>query len=273
MPSEMDQIQGCLIDLDGTVYQEGRAIDGAASAITALRRAGVPFRFATNTTRMPRAALASRLADLGIPAGPEEILSAPAAAARWLLSRGVGRVRLLLARETWGEFEGLTIDDRSPEYVVVGDLAEDWTFEVLNGAFRNLMEGAELMAIQRNRYWRTAGGLSLDAGPFVAALEYAAGKTATLAGKPSPAFFEAAARELGLPPERIAVIGDDLEGDVLGAREAGMIGVAVRTGKYRPEDEERIRAAADLAVDSLRWPLTSSSSAPRSPAGSSGSRR
>lgn len=273
MPSRMDQIQGCLIDLDGTVYQEGWAIDGAASAIDALRTAGVPFRFATNTTRMPRTALASRLRYLGIPAAPEEILSAPSAAARWLLSRGAGRVRLLLNREAWGEFEGMAIDDRSPEYVVVGDLAEEWTFEVLNGAFRNLMEGAELLAIQRNRYWRTAGGLSLDAGPFVAALEYATGKTATLAGKPSPAFFEAAARELGLPPDRIAVIGDDLEGDVLGAREAGMIGVAVRTGKYRPEDEERIQAAADLVVDSLRWPLTSSSSAPRSPAKSSASPR
>jgi len=121
------------------------------------------------------------------------------------------------------------------------------------------MAGPGLLAIQRNRYWQTAGGLSLDAGPFVAALEYATGKTATLAGKPSPAFFAAAARELGLSPGRIAVIGDDLEGDVLGAREAGMIGVAVRTGKYRPADEERIRAAADLVIDSLRWPLNSKS--------------
>jgi len=256
MASGMDQIQGCLIDLDGTVYHGSGAIDGAASAIDALRRANIPFRFATNTTRMPRTALASRLTHLGIPASPEEILSAPSAAARWLRSRGVEKVRLLLARETWGEFEGLAIDERSPQYVVVGDLGEEWTFEVLNGAFRNLMDGAELLAIQRNRYWRTDSGLSLDAGPFVAALEYGAGKTATLAGKPSPAFFEAAARELGLPPDRIAVIGDDLEGDVLGAREAGMIGVGVRTGKYRPADEERLQAAADLVVDSLRWPLT-----------------
>ena len=259
MTSAIDQIQGCLIDLDGTVYQEDRAIDGAASAIDSLRRAGVPFRFATNTTRLPRAALAARLAALGVQAAPEEILSAPSAAARWLRSRGVERVRLLLARASWEEFEGLEVDDRSPQVVVVGDLGEEWTFEILNGAFRNLMEGAELLAIQRNRYWQTDGGLSLDAGPFVAALEYATGKTATLAGKPSPAFFAAAARELGLSPGRIAVIGDDLEGDVLGAREAGMIGVAVRTGKYRPADEERIRAAADLVIDSLRWPLNSKS--------------
>lgn len=139
------------------MYQEGRAIEGAVSAIEALRRAGIPFRFATNTTRMPRTALAERLISLGIQASPEEILSAPAAAARWLRSRGVERVRLLLARETWGEFEGMEVDDRAPQYVVVGDLAEGWTFEVLNGAFRNLMDGAELLAIQRNRSWHTDG--------------------------------------------------------------------------------------------------------------------
>jgi HAD superfamily hydrolase (TIGR01458 family) len=250
-----DRIQGCLIDLDGTVYQEGSAIEGAAKAVEALRRAGVPFRFATNTTRLPRTALADRLRGLGVPAEPGEILSAPSAAASWLRSRGARRVRLLLARASWQEFEGLEIDDGTPEYVVVGDLGRDWTFDVLDSAFRNLMDGADLLAIQRNRYWRTEGRLSLDAGPFVAALEYASGRTATLLGKPSRAFYESAARELGLPPERIAVIGDDLEGDVLGPKEIGMIGVAVRTGKYRPEDEERTHAAADLVVDSLRWPL------------------
>lgn len=250
-----DLIQGCLIDLDGTVYQEGAAIPGAADAIAALRRAQVPFRFATNTTRLPRTALADRLRSLGIPAEPGEILSAPSAAANWLRSNGARRVRLLLARASWQEFEGLEVDDDSPEYVVVGDPGRDWTFDVLDSAFRNLMDGAELLAIQRNRYWHTEGRLSLDGGPFVAALEYAASKTATLLGKPSRAFYEAAARELGLSPERIAVIGDDLEGDVLGPKEIGMIGVAVRTGKYRPGDEERIRAAADLVIDSLRWPL------------------
>jgi HAD superfamily hydrolase (TIGR01458 family) len=242
---------GFLIDLDGTVYQEGRAIPGAAEAIAGLRRTGFPFRFATNTTRKPRTALAEHLRALGVEARAEEILSAPAAAARWLRERGAERVRLLLAKATHEEFAGLEIDEARPQYVVVGDLQEDWTFPLLDGAFRNLMDGAELVAIQRNRYWKTEKGLSLDAGPFVTALEYASGKTATLAGKPSAAFYEAAARELGLPPERIAVIGDDVEGDVLGAKRAGMIGVGVRTGKHRPEDEERLRAAADVVLGSL----------------------
>ena len=245
------RVEGILFDLDGTVYQEGRAIPGAAEALETLRRRGLPFRFTTNTTRRPRAVLAARLSEMGIPARPEEILSAPAAAARWLRDRGVRSVQLLLAEATFEEFLGLEIVDRSPDVVVVGDLGEGWTFPLLNQAFRNLMDGADLLAIQRNRYWHTDGGLSLDAGPFVAALEYGSGKTATLVGKPSPAFFTAAAGELGLPPERIAVVGDDLESDVAGARAAGMIGVAVRTGKYRPQDEERARQAADGVLDSI----------------------
>jgi HAD superfamily hydrolase (TIGR01458 family) len=242
---------GILFDLDGTVYQDGRAVAGAAATLETLRRRGLPFRFTTNTTRRPRTALAARLREMGIPARPEEILSAPAAAARWLRDRGVRRAQLLLAEATFEEFSGLEIVDRNPEVVVVGDLGEGWTFPVLNQAFRSLMAGAELLAVQRNRYWHTDGGLSLDAGPFVAALEHGSGKTATLVGKPSPAFFAAAARELGLPPERIAVVGDDLESDVAGARAAGMLGVAVRTGKYRPQDEERARETADAVLDSI----------------------
>ncbi len=245
------RVEGLLFDLDGTVYQEGRAIPGAAEALDALRRRGFPFRFTTNTTRRPRTSLTEHLQSLGVAAHPREILSAPAAAALWLRSRGVSRVQLLLAEATFVEFEGFEITDRSPEAVVVGDLGEDWTFPILNQAFRNLMEGAELLAIQRNRYWRTDGGLSLDAGPFVAALEYGSGKTATLAGKPSPAFFEAAAAELGVPRERIAVVGDDLESDVAGARASGMIGVAVRTGKYRSQDAERAQREADVVLDSI----------------------
>jgi phospholysine phosphohistidine inorganic pyrophosphate phosphatase len=216
-----------------------------------LRRRGLPFLFTTNTTRRPRTALAARLQEMGIAARPEEILSAPAAAARWLREQGVRRAQLLLAAATHEEFAGIESVDRDPEAVVVGDLGDGWTFPLLNQAFRNLMAGARLLAIQRNRYWQTDGGLALDAGPFVAALEYGSGQTATLVGKPSPAFFAAAARELGLPPERIAVVGDDLDSDVAGARAAGLLGVAVRTGKYRPQDEDRARRSADAVLDSI----------------------
>jgi HAD superfamily hydrolase (TIGR01458 family) len=244
-------VAGCLIDLDGTIYQGESAIDGAREAIDALRRAGVPFRFTTNTTRRPRSALVFRLERLGIDSSPEEYLTAPGAAASFLREVAAQRLMLLLARETYEEFAGFEIDLESPEWVVVGDLGEDWSFEVLDRAFRALMAGAELVAIQKNRYWQRSGQLTLDAGPFVAALEYASGKAARLVGKPSREFFEAAARELDLVPESVFVVGDDVETDIAGAQAAGLAAIAVRTGKFRPEDEARAEETAVAVLDSI----------------------
>lgn len=242
---------GLLIDLDGTVWEDGALIDGAAEAVAALAKAGVPFRFATNTTRKPRRVLAAELTRLGIETAPAQVITAPSAAAGWLRERGAKRVSLLLAEASFEEFAGFELDDERPEYVVVGDLGAGWSFEVLDRAFRALLAGAELLAVQRNRYWKSGGRLTLDAGPFVAALEYASGKEARLVGKPSAAFFAAAVAELRLAPGRVAMVGDDLEADVEGARGAGLLAVAVRTGKHTPAAEERARAAATVVLDSV----------------------
>ncbi len=247
----MSKPGGCLIDLDGTVWMDGEPIPGAAGAIAALRSAAVPFRFATNTTRKPRRAIAAKLSSLGIETRPEECITAPSAAAQWLRGRGARTVSPLLAEESFEDLAGFELDHERPEYVLVGDLGPGWSFEILDRAFRALVAGAELVAIQRNRYWRSGGRLTLDAGPFVAALEYASGRDAHLVGKPSRAFFDAAAAELGLAPESVVMIGDDLEADVEGAIRAGLQGVAVRTGKYSPEDEARIRQSATAVLDSL----------------------
>src|SRR5262249_12365705 len=92
-----------------------------------------------------------------------------------------------------------------------------------------------------------------DVGAFVAALEYGSGRTATLTGKPAPSFFRAALKMVGAAPGETAVVGDDLEFDVHGAQAAGLAGILVRTGKYRPEFERTGRppdanpgATADL---------------------------
>jgi HAD superfamily hydrolase (TIGR01458 family) len=101
--------------------------------------------------------------------------------------------------------------------------------------------------LQRNRFWQEVDGLSLDAGPFVAALEYASGKTATVVGKPDPAFFEAALWDLGLQAKDVAMVGDDPESDVAGAQRAGLRSIQVKTGKYRPGAAEE----ADAEIDSI----------------------
>jgi HAD superfamily hydrolase (TIGR01458 family) len=242
---------GVLLDIDGTVTDRGRVIPGAAETIRWLREKGIPFRFATNITRKPRHAIAGDLAALGVDCTADEILTATSATAKHLLALGVHRIALLLPAAAQEEFSGFELGTSHPQVVVVGDLGAQWSFETMNRAFRFLMNGAELLAIQKNRYWNDVDGLSLDCGPFVAALEYASGVTAAIAGKPSNTFFESAAAELGVPKNEIRMVGDDLESDVIGARAAGLLGILVRTGKYREEDEPRAVDESDAVIDSL----------------------
>ena len=240
-----------LFDLDGTLYTDAGAIPGAVEVVAELRRRGVPFRYVTNTTRRSRRLLAERLAGYGFEVQPAEIITAVMSGVALLRERGTRRVAAFVAPETLEDFAEFDLASERPEAVVVGDLGEGWTFEKLNRAFHYLMDGADLMALQRDRYWLSGDGLALDAGPFVAALEYATGRTATLCGKPSAAFYRAAVGSLGgRAPENardVVMVGDDLWGDVEGAQQAGLTAWMVRTGKFRDD----VLAGSGIAPDRI----------------------
>lgn len=247
---------GIIFDLDGTLYQDGAAIDGAVALIERLRSAGVPMRFATNTTRRPSKAIVALLSELGFHIERQELITAPVAAAAWLRRHSITRIFPLLDRSVWEDLPEFDLTGDRPEAVVVGDLGSSWHYDLLNTAFRHLIGGARLVAIQKNRYWMSESGMSLDAGGFVACLEYAAATTATIVGKPSAEFFNEAAGSMGLDIARVAVVGDDIEGDVGGAQASGAIGVLVRTGKYRRQLVEASGIAPDRTLDSVAdlWP-------------------
>lgn len=248
----MRALEALLIDIDGTLLTgSSDPMPGAQEAMAAIRRAGVPYLLATNTTRMPVRTIGDRLANAGIPVPHDRILSASKAAAEWLLSAGAGSALLLLPSACREDFSGLDLDADEPDYVVVGDLGAGWTFDVLQRAFRALLEGAGLVAIQRNRYWNPGGGPILDAGPFVAALEYAADTEATLVGKPSRAFFATALARLGVEPKSSAMIGDSLVNDVAGAQAAGLRGILVRAGGGDPAQADRGEVWPDAVLETM----------------------
>jgi len=244
-------VRGVVLDLDGTVYEADRLIAGARETVESIRSAGLPLRFATNTTRRPRSTLVEALSALGIRAEAPDLVTAPRAAAAWLAAHGVRRVALHMSGETAAEFAEFTIEDTSPEAVVVGDLGPGWTFERLNQAFRQLQNGARLMAMQKNRYWLTRGSVTLDMGPFVAALEFATGRNARVIGKPSREFFRLALSHLGLPPHQAVMVGDDWESDIGGAQTVGLRTILVQTGKYQPEDENNLDPRPDSIIEGL----------------------
>ena len=136
--------------------------------------------------------------------------------------------------------------------MLLGDLGEQWSYALLQEAFEYLMSGAALIALSRDRYWLRDGKLALDAGPFVAGLEFAVGREALVAGKPSAAFYTAALRSMDLDAGKsVAMVGDDLWSDVQGAQRAGLSGWLVRTGKYRESALAESGIVPDRILDSV----------------------
>lgn len=226
-------VKALLIDLAGVLYVGNEAIPGSVEAMKRLRQAGFPLKFLTNTTRAPRAGIVTQLRNMGFEVTEEEILTA-ATATRSLVESRQWRPHYLIHPDM---AEEMGPGSAEPDVVVMGDAGPYFTHEALNKAFRWLMQGKPLLVMAKNRYFRDAEGLVLDMGAYVAALEFAAGIKAEVAGKPAPAFFEAALKALGMKPHEALMIGDDLESDIGGALQAGIPGVLVRTGKYRREDE------------------------------------
>ena len=140
---------------------------------------------------------------------------------------------------------------RAGNFVIVGDAGKDFTYEHPNKALTLVLDGADMLALEKDRYWLSSEGLALSTGPFVAALEYATGKEAELMGKPSPEFFNLALKDMGVGPRETAMIGDDILTDVLGAQNMGMKGILVETGKYREDQAKESGVTPDLVLRSI----------------------
>ena len=244
-------IEAMLVDLDGVLYVEDNPVPGAGEAVGRLRDAGLGLRFVTNTTARSRGQTLEKLERLGFALDPDELVTPAALANRHCGERGHETVALIMNDDVKADFADLREVDEGPDAVIMGDLGEAFGFPILNRAFRMVMDGAELIALQKNRFWLTDEGLSLDAGPFVAAIEYASGTDAYVVGKPAPAFFEGVLGSLGVDAEDAAMVGDDVESDVAGAMNEGLAGVLVRTGKYREEFVRESGVKPTATVDSI----------------------
>ncbi|MEX1199491.1 MAG: TIGR01458 family HAD-type hydrolase [Methylophaga sp.] len=240
-------IKAILFDISGVLHVDQQAFPGAVRLLNRLQQSDLQLRFVTNTSRTTSQQTLSSLQNMGFQVKPEQIFTAPGAVRQALQTRKL-RPFLLIHPDLEAEFAD--IDQQRPNVVVVADAAERFDYSHLNQAFKLLMEGAPLLAIGRNRYFKSGGALQLDAGPFITALEYAANIEAEIFGKPAAGFFQAAVASLSCTADEVMMIGDDTEADVLGALAAGLNACLVQTGKYQPGDEKQLQGTnAWLAGD------------------------
>src|SRR5437870_11284876 len=245
-----------LLDVDGVLRVSGQPIPGAADAIAELRVRGHRLRFVSNSTTRSQATLAAELRDFGIELDDAELQTTAAAAARALAGK---RVLALVMAALVEDLDGIELVGEVAEAVLLGGADETeetgrvFAYMNLARAFAELELGAELYCLHKNRWWQTSRGPLLDSGAFVAGLEYAAEVEATVLGKPSPAYFEAALAALDAEPELTWMVGDDLDSDIAGAQRFGLKTVLVRTGKFRPDALERSTVVPDAVLSSIAF--------------------
>ena len=250
-------MRGVLLDIDGVLTVSWEPLPGAVEAVRALRAADLPLVLVTNTTSKTRDRIAELLADAGFPVGPDDVLTAAAAAAAYVRETAPdARCLLLTSGDIADDLDDIHLvgPDDEPDVVLLGGAGPEFDYAALNGVFAHLQRGARLVAMHRNLYWRTDEGLQLDTGALLLGLEQAADVEATIVGKPAEAFFAAALSRLGVAADEAVMVGDDLGSDVLGAQAHGVAGVLVRTGKFSEGDEdgkdgERPRHVIDSIAD------------------------
>jgi len=260
-------VRGFVLDADGVLVLQGAALPGSMAAVAALSARGVPFRVVTNFSQLHRSTLAAWFAKGGLTIDSSRIITGTSATAAHTAARHPERpLFVLAAADARREFDGqrlLTADeaDAAPPgtvaAVVIGDAGDDLSYRNMDVAFRLVRRGAQLLSMHRNPWWLTARGETLDAGGFVAALEFATGQRALILGKPSPAVFRQAAaglaEDLGRPVARssIAMVGDDLRADVAAAQRVGMRGILVLSGKTGLADVAAAASAGKRAPDGI----------------------
>jgi HAD superfamily hydrolase (TIGR01458 family) len=208
-------------------------LPGANAALEWLEEQQIPYRFITNNTTMPRKQLTNNLNRLGLKVREDNLVSANYAGVLYLKNQGINSCRLVLREAAQEDYKDFDIGGRSPEAIVVGDIGPRWDYKLLNTLMNQLLEGAQLVALHKGRYFQTEKGLTLDSGAFVAALEHATTTQATVVGKPQATFFQLATQGLDCQAHEIAMVGDDLINDIGGAQQMGYTTFLVKTGKFR----------------------------------------
>lgn len=229
--SLIEQHDALLLDLDGTVWEGGRAIDGAVDFINSC---GLPSVYVTNNASRAPEAVAEKLRGIGLKVETADVLTS-AQAAVTLAGAHVpqGAKILVIGADSFRDLvraAGYTVvasADDKPDAVLQGfDPSVDWA-QLTEGALA-IRQGAKYVASNLDSSLPTERGLAVGNGSLVAAIESATGVSPVSAGKPEPEMFVQAAKLVGA--KRPLAVGDRLNTDIAGGNAAAMNTFHVLTG-------------------------------------------
>jgi HAD superfamily hydrolase (TIGR01458 family) len=242
-------IKPLLIDLDGVLKIEESPAPDIQGFFKFINKRKIPACILSNSTlrtgEMVKEFFASHKIQISIPA-----ITAFDATVSYV-KKNYKKVKVYCRDYLLHHFDEL-IDDDNPEAIVIGDIEDKWNYQIVNEIFNKVFNGAELIAMHKNKFWYPKNELMIDAGAFVNAIEFATGKEATLIGKPSSLYFKTALEEINTKFEYgFYMIGDDVENDVGAAQNIGGKGILIYTGKTKYPVDESLGIKADFEAHSL----------------------
>lgn len=245
-----------IIDIDGTLMDSDRPLDGAVEFIRRLNDDGADYLLMTNSIRTPEKQ-AERLTRAGLAVERGRILNPIAAINEYLARRGIERARIVGSEEEIEQVRAAH-DGKDNEITILLDFEKgNKGYDDLQDILGDIEKGIEVISASASPYYVRSGAKRIDTGAFVGLLESVGGVRIRNFGKPSEAYFEAAGSILRSGKSDVFVIGDDWSTDIKGANDWGANSILVKTGKYKEGDEERETPTA--LIDSLSEMLERSS--------------
>jgi phosphoglycolate/pyridoxal phosphate phosphatase family enzyme len=235
-------IKAVIFDLDGTLYIDDTAIEGAPETLERLRSSGIKVLFFTNAGTKSRADRAEVLNRIGLKASKDEVYCTSYFVARYLKEKHEGKKAFVVGeRGIFDEMEefGVKHTEEDADVVIVG-LDRQFSYEKLAKASGEVQKGAVLIASNKDATFPSEKGLLPGAGSVVAAVEKASGKEAYEIGKPNCYALEIIKKDTGLSNEEIMMVGDRLETDIAFANRCGIKSALVLSGVSKRSDIKEI---------------------------------
>jgi HAD superfamily hydrolase (TIGR01450 family) len=231
---------------------DGKLLEGATELIALLDQQKTPFVLVTNTTSMTAVEIHQMLADAGLEIELSRIITPVKSAISLFKKAGYRRISIHYCPAIHSEFSDFVITDKNPDAVLLADDGGGLRYADITAVLKSSLQKCPLFTLQQNKFYSKNGEMVADLGFYVAGVEYITGQSVTNCGKPSHAILSLAQELLQADSlSEMAIVGDDLEFDILGAQKHGLTGVLIKTGKYLPGVEERFSQKADMIVASL----------------------
>lgn len=247
-------IKHLIVDMDGVLYRGRERLPGAREFLTYLVDKQVPFVLATNNSTLTPRQYVDKLAAMEIEVTEDRILTSGLASALYLARVAAPGARVYAIGEDGlcsALIErGFALTDTDVEYVVVG-MDRQLTWDKMRTAALAIRAGATFVGTNPDTTLPTEEGLVPGNGATLAALEAATGASPLIVGKPQPTLLELAMEQMEVGKEATAIVGDRLETDILGGKNAQIITVLVLTGITRREELESSSYPPDLLFENV----------------------